>query len=118
MNAPAEQLTAPGQRGLLARNRWLLARRSTQLGILALFLAGPWFGVWWLKGNLASSTFLDVIGLTDPLVLPAETTVTTALYRMRRSHQAMAVVSRNKKHVGIVTIKDLVEEIVGELEAW
>jgi ferredoxin-type protein NapH len=34
-----------------------------------LFLAGPWLGIWWLKGNLASSTFLDVIGLTDPLVL-------------------------------------------------
>jgi ferredoxin-type protein NapH len=57
------------ERSLLARNRWLLARRSVQLGILALFLAGPWFGVWWLKGNLASSTFLDAIGFTDPLVL-------------------------------------------------
>jgi peptide/nickel transport system substrate-binding protein len=54
---------------LFARNRWLLARRSVQLGVLALFLAGPWFGIWWLKGNLASSLFLDAIGLTDPLVL-------------------------------------------------
>lgn len=69
MNAPEVPLTTPLRRGLLARNRWLLARRSVQLGILALFLAGPWFGIWWLKGNLASSTFLDVIGLTDPLVL-------------------------------------------------
>ena len=59
----------PASRGLLMRNRWLLARRSVQLGILALFLAGPWFGIWWLKGNLASSVFLDAIGLTDPLVL-------------------------------------------------
>jgi ferredoxin-type protein NapH len=59
----------PVNRGFLVRNRWLLSRRSVQLGILALFLAGPWFGIWWLKGNLASSTFLDVIGLTDPLVL-------------------------------------------------
>jgi len=55
---------------------------------------------------------------TPPLVLPAELTVTEALYRMRRSRQAMAVVQRDGKHVGIVTIKDLVEEIVGELEAW
>ena len=40
-----------------------------QLGILALFLAGPWLGLWWLKGNLASSTFLDRIPLTDPLLM-------------------------------------------------
>jgi ferredoxin-type protein NapH len=69
MNALSEQLSAPIKRGLLARNRWLILRRSAQLGILALFMAGPWFGIWWLKGNLASSIFLDVIGLTDPLVL-------------------------------------------------
>jgi ferredoxin-type protein NapH len=69
MSAPAAPLTATHGRGFLLRNRWLLTRRTTQLGILALFLAGPWFGLWWLKGNLASSTFLDVINLTDPLVL-------------------------------------------------
>ena len=57
------------RRGLLKRNGWLIARRSAQIAILALFLAGPWLDVWWVKGNLASSTFLDVIGLTDPLVL-------------------------------------------------
>jgi ferredoxin-type protein NapH len=28
-----------------------------------------WPGPWWLKGNLASSTFLEAIGFTDPLVL-------------------------------------------------
>ena len=70
MNARGEALAStPARRGLLVRNRWLLARRGVQLGILGLFLAGPWLGIWWLKGNLASSTFLDVIGLTDPLVL-------------------------------------------------
>jgi ferredoxin-type protein NapH len=57
------------QRHFLKRNGWLMARRTAQLSILALFLAGPWLGIWWVKGNLASSTFLDVIGLTDPLVL-------------------------------------------------
>jgi ferredoxin-type protein NapH len=57
------------QRSFLRRHAWLIARRTVQLGLLALFLAGPWLGIWWVKGNLASSTFLDVIGLTDPLVL-------------------------------------------------
>jgi ferredoxin-type protein NapH len=57
------------QRSFLQRQGWLIARRTVQFALLALFLAGPWFGIWWVKGNLASSTFLDVIGLTDPLVL-------------------------------------------------
>jgi ferredoxin-type protein NapH len=60
---------APAPRGFLARNQWLLARRASQLAILVLFLIGPWFGVWWLKGNLASSVLLDVLPLTDPFVL-------------------------------------------------
>jgi ferredoxin-type protein NapH len=69
VNAPAALPVAVHRRGWLKRNRWLVARRAVQLSILALFLAGPWLGVWWVKGNLASSTLLDVIGLTDPLVL-------------------------------------------------
>ena len=53
----------------LRRNRWLLARRTSQLAILALFLIGPWFGLYWLRGNLASSVLLDTISLTDPYIL-------------------------------------------------
>ncbi|MCB2022409.1 MAG: quinol dehydrogenase ferredoxin subunit NapH [Rhizobacter sp.] len=69
MNARRQAQATPAGRGLLARNRWLVLRRASQFGILGLFLAGPWFGVWWLKGNLAASTFVDAVGLTDPLVL-------------------------------------------------
>lgn len=57
------------RRGFLARNRWLLLRRLSQLLVLALFLSGPWFGVWIAKGNLASSLTLDVLPLTDVFVL-------------------------------------------------
>lgn len=49
--------------------KWLILRRLSQLGILALFLLGPWFGIWIVKGNLASSLTLDVLPLTDPFVL-------------------------------------------------
>ncbi len=49
--------------------KWLLLRRLTQLIILSLFLLGPWFGIWIVKGNLASSLTLDVLPLTDPYVL-------------------------------------------------
>ena len=39
-------------RGWLAAHKWLLLRRSSQVGILLLFLVGPWFGIWIVKGNL------------------------------------------------------------------
>ena len=50
-------------------HRFLILRRLSQLLILALFLAGPWFGTWIVKGNLASSLTLDTLPLSDPLVL-------------------------------------------------
>jgi CBS domain containing-hemolysin-like protein len=54
-----------------------------------------------------------------PLVLSDHRSVTDSLYNMQRSHAHMAVVAASQgRHVGIVTIKDLVEEIVGDLEAW
>jgi putative hemolysin len=55
-------------------------------------------------------------GMKPPLVLLAGLTVTDALYHMQRDHAAMAIVeSATGRHVGIVTTKDLIEEIVGEL---
>lgn len=59
---------ARAAKGWLGAHRWLLLRRLSQLGIVALFLAGPWFGLWIVKGNLASSLTLDVLPLTDPYV--------------------------------------------------
>lgn len=56
-------------KGWLMAHRFLLLRRTAQLVVLAVFLAGPWLGVWLVKGNLASSVTLDVLPLSDPLVL-------------------------------------------------
>lgn len=69
MSGRGAGMTPVAARGWLARNRWLLARRTSQMGVLALFLAGPWFGVWIVRGNLSSSRTLDVLDLTDPYVL-------------------------------------------------
>lgn len=55
--------------GFLTANRWLIARRLSQLGVFLLFATGPWFGLWIAKGTLASSMTFDVLPLTDPLVL-------------------------------------------------
>jgi ferredoxin-type protein NapH len=50
-------------------HRFLLARRMSQIGVLALFLIGPLTGLWIVKGNLNSSLTLAVLPLTDPYVL-------------------------------------------------
>lgn len=62
-------LPATQPRSWFATHKWLLLRRGSQLGILALFLVGPWFGLWLVKGNLSSSLTLGVLPLTDPYLL-------------------------------------------------
>lgn len=62
-------MTAPARRSWLQRQRWLLLRRLVQFAILALFLAGPWFGSKLVEGNLSSSLTLGVLPLTDPYLL-------------------------------------------------
>jgi len=66
MKLGAEALQA---KGWWSTHRWLLLRRLSQLGVLALFMAGPWLGLWLVKGNLNHSETLDVLPMTDPLVL-------------------------------------------------
>jgi ferredoxin-type protein NapH len=66
--------TSVGQEALDAKgwwksNQWLALRRASQLGLLLLFLVGPWAGIWIVKGNLSSSLTLNVLPLTDPYVL-------------------------------------------------
>lgn len=57
------------RKGWLGAHKWFLLRRLTQLMVLILFLLGPWFGLWLIKGSMASSEILDRIPLTDPYVL-------------------------------------------------
>jgi ferredoxin-type protein NapG len=70
----ATPATRPGAeaiaaKGWLAAHKWLLLRRSSQIGILLLFLVGPWFGIWIVKGNLNFSYTLNFLPLTDPYVI-------------------------------------------------
>ncbi|MBT2970412.1 MAG: quinol dehydrogenase ferredoxin subunit NapH [gamma proteobacterium symbiont of Ctena orbiculata] len=60
---------AIAEKGWFKAHKFLIMRRLSQLGILALFLTGPWLGIWIVKGNLASNLTLDVLPLTDPYVL-------------------------------------------------
>ena len=60
---------AIAEKGWLAAHKWLMLRRTSQLGILLAFLVGPWFGIWIVKGNLNYSYTLGVLPLADPYVL-------------------------------------------------
>lgn len=48
--------------------------------------------------------------------LPPHLTVEVAIGRIRRSRQPLAFVVQGNRCIGLVTLKDLVEEIVGELQ--
>ena len=56
-------------KGWWQSHRYLVLRRLSQLTVMLLFLVGPWFGWWLIKGNLNYSLTLGVLPLADPLVL-------------------------------------------------
>lgn len=57
--------------------------------------------------------------LRAPLEIPARASAMQALLQMRQAHDEMAiVVDPRRGFVGVLTLKDLVEEIFGELGAW
>lgn len=60
---------AVAAKGWFGAHKWLLARRGSQLAILALFLLGPLAGLWIVKGNLSYSLTLGVLPLADPYVM-------------------------------------------------
>ncbi|MCD4699667.1 MAG: CNNM domain-containing protein [Phycisphaerae bacterium] len=57
--------------------------------------------------------------IAEPLTLGEHLGVIEALVRMQQRQEVMGlVVSQTGEYVGLVTVKDLVEEIVGELKEW
>jgi ferredoxin-type protein NapH len=60
---------AVATKGWLAAHKWLILRRTSQVAILLLFLVGPWFKLWIVKGNLNFSYTLDILPLADPYLL-------------------------------------------------
>lgn len=72
----------------------------------------------------AGRKFTDLGDFTKPLRrLPADTIIVDAINIMRSENQRIVLVTRvgrigREKPVGIVTMKDLVEELLGELSEW
>ena len=57
--------------------------------------------------------------LKQPITLFPEQSVRSAITLMQSAHHTIAiVVNRQGQPVGLVTMKDLVEELIGELQSW
>ena len=54
--------------------------------------------------------------MTEPLRLPAETPVATAIRLMREGRSQLAVVEQDSHPVGVVALEDLLEEVIGEFD--
>lgn len=63
-----ERAAAVASKGLLRAHKWWLLRRATQIALLGVFMLGPLAGIWWVRGNFASSEILGTIPLTDPYI--------------------------------------------------
>jgi len=71
--------------------------------------------------TLLASQDWDVVGdkLRPVTTLSPHDTVSAAITRMQHSGHPLGIVAdRGGQMLGIVTMKDLLEEVVGELEAW
>ena len=69
--------------------------------------------------HLAAECVFEMEGLLRPPVFFApEVHVTEAIRSLREARQPMGIVADRGRALGIVTLKDCVEEIVGELYAW
>ena len=72
----------------------------------------------------AKKEFDNLSDYVEPIkILPEHTSVTDAINIMQRENQKMVLVVKNTKHrrkkpLGIATMKDLVEELFGELSQW
>ena len=70
-------VNSPKDAGLEARQklgwwrayRFLILRRLSQLSIILMFLSGPFWNLWILKGNYSGSVLLDTVPMTDPLMM-------------------------------------------------
>ena len=63
-------------------------------------------------------SFFGKAGVRPPQIVETDRPVLDALYQLQKYRATMALVTDQGNPVGIVTMKDLIEEIVGELVEW
>ncbi len=107
--ASAEQMRFVAKNVRFSRVPVYKGSKSNIIGVINLFD--------FLSVGTEKSTVGDFLKETEHI--SAETLIDDTLVRMQETKQRMAIVTdKNNVPIGIVTIKDLVEEIVGELIEW
>ena len=124
-STPLSRALIPGERG----ERLEIGRPPAELYARVAASAFTRLPVVEAGGGVAGYVHqLDVLGegpeepvleaVREVIELDPELPVDKALARLRTSGQRLAVVGTRRAPVGLVTLKDLVEEISGELAAW
>ncbi len=102
-----------------AQSLWALAKRSSLSRYPVLDDTGSVMGVVSLYEALFGDKKLNVAQRCRSILqIEAGTASWAALGQLKQHHASLAVVQQNGQPVGIVTIKDLVEPITGELASW
>ena len=65
-----------------------------------------------------AAQYPDVVAKIEKIMLDARTPLRQGLNQLQRQHQSLAVVLDQGRPVGIVTVKDLIEPITGDLASW
>ncbi len=100
---------------------WALAERTTHHRLPVVDHAGKVVGVLHLLDVLlhAMASCPPVSSLMrEALTMPHSMPLRQALNLLQKSHVGQAVVLDRDKPVGLITIKDLIEPITGELASW
>ena len=111
----------PTMAGLLASGGWA-EWRSGQFTTIGQELGGPVLGTWLFLGSAASQAvvFLTYVLWWSRLswAMAREGQLPRALARLRAGGQRMAIVGTLTRPLGLATLKDLLEEISGDLAGW
>ncbi|MBT3277842.1 MAG: DUF21 domain-containing protein [Phycisphaerales bacterium] len=101
------------------REAFLEQIRACDHSRMPMIAGGDVVGVVDVYDVLADSEDRPLSELADaPLQLQASMSVADAICMLQRARRSMAIVVDRDQYRGIVTVKDLVEEIVGDLQEW
>jgi CBS domain containing-hemolysin-like protein len=107
VEAPPQELWDLADR--TSRSKFPVVRAGKVLGVVDVFDV-------LVHGRNGSPPIADL--MHEVGTLPAEAPLREALLQLQQSGDSMAIVMQGPRPVGLVTVKDLVEPITGELASW
>jgi CBS domain containing-hemolysin-like protein len=118
MTPTAEVSTVPSSAS--AREIELISRREGHSRLAVVSTGTAVCGIVHVSDAARATTNGDTVHasdlMTEPLRLPAETPVATAIRVMRERRSQLAVVQEGDQPVGVVALEDLLEEVIGEFD--